>query len=75
MANLKRTAVSRESRGPQPWQYTHTETWVADDAITDDDLERLKEEHYDMFPVVGVRFEIGPDSKTVTATVIEDNCQ
>lgn len=75
MTNLKRTAVSAESRGPQPWQYTHTETWVADDAITNDDLERLKEEHYNMFPVVGVRFEIGPDSKTVIATVVEDNCQ
>ena len=75
MANLKRTAVEGESRGPQPWQYTHTETWVADDAITNDDLERLKEEHYNMFPVVGVRFEIGPDSKTVIATVVEDNCQ
>lgn len=75
MANPKRIAVSGESRGPQPWQYTHTETWVADDAITDDDLERLKEEHYNMFPVVGVRFEIGPDSKTVIATVVEDNCQ
>lgn len=74
MANLKRTAVSRESRGPQPWQYTHTETWVADDAITDDDLERLKKKHYDMFPVVGVRFEIRPDAKTVIATVIEDDC-
>lgn len=75
MTNLKRTAVSAESRGPRPWQYTHTETWVADDDITDDDLERLKEEHYNMFPVVRVRFEIGPDSKTVIATVIEDNCQ
>lgn len=74
MTNLKRTDVSAESRGPQPWQYTHTETWVADDVITDDDLERLKEEHYNMFPVVGVRFEIEPDSKTVTATVIEDDC-
>lgn len=74
MANLKRKDVSAESRGPQPWQYTHTETWVADDAITDDDLEQLKKKHYDMFPVVGVRFEIGPDFKTVTATVIEDDC-
>jgi hypothetical protein len=74
MANLKRTAVGGESRGPQPWQYTHTETWVADDAITNDDLEQLKKKHYNMFPVVGVRFEIGPDSKTVTATVIEDDC-
>lgn len=75
MTNLKRTVVSAESRGPQPWQYTHTETWVADDVITDDDLEQLKEEHYNMFPVVGVKLEIGPDSKTVIATVVEDNCQ
>lgn len=74
MTNLKRTAVSAESRGPQPWQYTHTETWVADGAITDDDLEQLKKTHYDMFPVVGVKLEIGPDSKTVIATVIEDDC-
>lgn len=74
MTNLKRTAVSAESRGPQPWQYTHTETWVADDAITDDDLEQLKKAHYGMFPVVGVRFEIGPNANIVTATVIEDNC-
>lgn len=74
MANLKRTAVSTESRGPQPWQYTHTETWVADDTIANDDLERLKKEHYDMFPVVRVGFEIGPDLKTVTATVVEDDC-
>ena len=74
MTNLKRTAVSTESRGPQPWQYTHTETWVADDAITDDDLEQLKKTHYDMFPIVGVKLEIGPDAKTVTATVIEDDC-
>ena len=74
MTNLKRTAVSAESRGPQPWQYTHTETWVADDAVTDDDLERLKKTHYGMFPVVGVKLEIGPDSKTVTATVVEDDC-
>lgn len=74
MANLKRTAVGGESRGPHSWQYTHTETWIADDAITDDDLEQLKKKHYDMFPVVGVRFEIGPDFKTVTATVIEDDC-
>lgn len=74
MTNLKRTAVSRESRGPQPWQYTHTETWVADDAVTDDDLEQLKKTHYGMFPVVGVKLEIGPDSKTVTATVVEDDC-
>jgi hypothetical protein len=75
MANLKRTAVGGESQGPRPWQYTHTETWVADDAITDNDLEQLKEEHYNMFPVVGVGFEIGPDSKTVIATVVLDNCQ
>lgn len=75
MANLKRTAVGGESRGPQRWQYTHTETWVADDAITNDDLERLKKEHYSMFPVVHVGFEIGPDFKTVIATVVEDNCQ
>ena len=74
MTNLKRTAVSRESRGPQPWQYTHTEKWVADDAVTDDDLEQLKKAHYDMFPIVGVKLEIGPDAKTVTATVIEDDC-
>lgn len=74
MTNLKRTAVSRESRGPQPWQYTHTETWVADDAVTDDDLEQLKKTHYGMFPVVGVKLEIGPDSKTVIATVVEDDC-
>lgn len=74
MTNLKRTAVSAESRGPQPWQYTHTETWVADDAVTDDDLEQLKKTHYGMFPVVGVKLEIGTDSKTVTATVIEDDC-
>lgn len=74
MTNLKRTAVSRESRGPQPWQYTHTETWVANDAVTDDDLEQLKKTHYGMFPVVGVKLEIGPDSKTVTATVVEDDC-
>lgn len=74
MTNLKRTVVSRESRGPQPWQYTHTETWVADDAVTDDDLEQLKKTHYGMFPVVGVKLEIGPDSKTVTATVVEDDC-
>lgn len=76
MTNLKRTTVSPESRGPQPWfrTYTHTETWVADDTITDDDLEQLKKKHYHMFPVVGVKFKIGPDAKTVTATVIEDDC-
>lgn len=74
MTNLKRTAVSAESRGPQPWQYTHTETWVADNAVTDNDLEQLKKTHYGMFPVVGVKLEIGPDSKTVTATVVEDDC-
>lgn len=75
MAKLTRIATGPESQGPNPWEYTHTETWKADQPVTQDDLKQLEKDEYDMFPVLRVRFEIGDDLVTVTATVVTDNCR
>lgn len=75
MAKLTRIATGPESRGPNPWEYTHTETWKADQPVTQDDLKQLEKDEYDMFPVLRVGFEIGGDLVTVTATVVTDNCR
>lgn len=75
MTKFTRIATGPESRGPHPWEYTHTETWKADQPVTQDDLKQLEKNEYDMFPVLRVRFEISDDRLTVTATVVTDNCQ
>lgn len=75
MAKFTRIATGPESRGPNPWEYTHTETWKADQPVTQDDLKQLEEDEYGMFPVLRVGFEIGDDRVTVTATVVTDNCR
>lgn len=75
MAHLTRTSVGRESKGPMNWQYNRKDTWAADDDVTDADLKQLKAEHYSMFPVISVKFDVQTDNRTVIATVIKDNCQ
>lgn len=75
MAKFTRIATGPESRGPNSWEYTHTETWKADQTVTQNDLKQLEQDEYGMFPVLRVRFEIGGDLVTVTATVVTDNCR
>lgn len=75
MAKFARIATGPELLGPNPWEYTHTETWKTDQPVTYDDLKQLEKDEYDMFPVLRVGFEIGGDLVTVTATVVTDNCR
>ena len=69
---MRRVEITPKEMTWRGYEYLHAEKWESDTPISDKDLEDLKINHYNNFPITHVDFQLSPDKMSVIAHIITD---